>query len=445
MTRSRFALVFLALLLVLACLGTGPGPLAAGAGLAWLVQALRGSTPARALAPPALASLALLSVYAANASHRWADGLGLVPQAHLRWLPASVHSPSTVEALLAGVCLWGAFALAATLRRSDAARLAWVAALLGAVMAALALWQRLEPKPFPVFEYTGLFVSENHFAAFANLVFPVALGLASACGIEALRTGRTSSPAGLAYLAAALLAAAIFASGSRAGVGVLLVSLLLWLAVQWRLRTVHPFLFLPLGRLRRAALVLLLAGLCIGGATGVIREWRSWDQIGSEVSFRGLILHDTFAMWRARPLWGVGPGAFEAAHPYYQSGELGPVSVRHAHCEPAQFLAEWGVGGLALLAAACLWSLRKLGRRREPDRNSQPWHLPMAAGFAIGLAALGLHSLVDFPFRALPISLLAAAAAGAFLRFSAAPRWSEEDANIGLVPPANGVPSQPTS
>jgi putative inorganic carbon (hco3(-)) transporter len=101
----------------------------------------------------------------------------------------------------------------------------------------------------------------------------------------------------------------------------------------------------------------------------------------------------TLAMWRDRPLLGVGPGGFRTAFPGYK-----PVSVQlfydHAHNDWAQLLAERGIVGavawvlLPISGFAC--AVRAMRRRRDPALRG--------AAFAsiAALVALAVHGLADF-------------------------------------------------
>ena len=82
------------------------------------------------------------------------------------------------------------------------------------------------------------------------------------------------------------------------------------------------------------------------------REWKRLGDIRGEWDFRSDIVKDAADIWRAHWVWGTGPGTFTEVFPYYQSETFAERSIRHAHCEPVQFLAEFGVaGGFGVLVA----------------------------------------------------------------------------------------------
>jgi O-antigen ligase len=414
------------LLLLLGLIGAclGPGPIA-GTWHLWIfpVLALLAAVslaaerrlPAR-LWLAAAAILGLLAVYALNPSHRWRVGIGLVPVAHLSWLPCSAYSPGSWEVLALAAGLLAAYALALQLTERQRAWLLGLAAAGAAAMACGVLLQRLEPNRWSIYETTGIFVNENHFAVYANLHLPLVLALASRARFRAVQAGRVSSPAGLLWLAALLLAAAVVLSRSRAGVTVMA---LLVLAHLWRGRRLvrqHPFLDTPLASVFR-----LLGWVAAAAAAGIVlvvlaREFQRRADVASEIQFRLAILRDVGRTWLDRPAWGTGPGSFTAVFPYYQSELFRGQAVLHAHCEPAQGLAEYGWAGLLWLGGAAGLALSARPRRHSCSPNGgaeipgfAAWERP---ALGAGLLALGLHACIDFPLRVPLIALLAAVWAG---------------------------------
>ncbi len=400
-------------------------PVAAGLGL---LSVLAGRHRARrpapgadrdrpGLLPSAALILGLLLVYYLNPTHRWTEGVGLLPVPHLPLLPGSAFPPGTLQTLWFAAGALAVFGLARNLSNADIPRLQAAVALGGAAMALLVIWQRLLPRPFPVFEYTGGFANENHFAVFANLILPVTLAAASRCKIRALHRGEPSSPAGLFYVTAGLLAAAILLSRSRAGVAVMTLLLLGHLLIERRFRQRHPFLAAPPTLLGKAARGLVVLAACAALLNGFVREWKNLNTVRMEGAFRWRLMADTVAVWRAQPWWGSGPGTFAAVFPYYQSDELGDRAFLHAHCEGLQFLSEYGILGAAWFGVALARLRRAPGRGTSARREeSRPHHPFDQQGFALGLAGCALHSLVDFPLRIPLLALLAVTWTGVLMR-----------------------------
>jgi O-antigen ligase len=104
-----------------------------------------------------------------------------------------------------------------------------------------------------------------------------------------------------------------------------------------------------------------------------------------------------------RPLTGTGPG--RAVLTWVQHN--GRVTSRYVHNEYLQVLAELGFVGLALLVvllASLAWTIWR-GRLHTP--STAIW-----AGAAAGLAALAVHSALDFLWHLPAIPLAGAVLAG---------------------------------
>lgn len=352
-----------------------------------------------------------IALYALNPTHRWVEGTGLIPAKPLPGLPGSAFPRGTWNALGMAAAACSAFVLASALSTRKVRILQAVAAVAGAGLAVMVLAQRLEPKPFPVFERTAIFVYENHFAAWANLILPVTLALGTRCRFQAVQQGRMSSPAGLCYLAALLLAGAIVMSRSRAGVAVMAFGVVAYVVNLRLLSARYPLAGPPRTRVRQVGTMALcfVAAILAGGV--IAREWNGFAGLREEGTFRFAILKDAFAGWRSQPVWGTGPGTFSVAFPYFQSEFPVGRTLLHAHCEPVQFLVEFGLaGGFAALAAAGLAAFGLPGRQPEPDQPSFT-ELERRA-FGLGLLACALHAIIDFPLRTPWIGMIAASWAG---------------------------------
>lgn len=359
-----------------------------------------------------VALLGLIALYAWNPTHRWSDGVGLLPVASVKWLPGSAYPEGSWMALGLASAMVAAFALAFQMSERQLSGFQVAAGMAASIMALAVLAQRLEPKPFPVFERTGIFVNENHFAAFANMLLPVVLALAWRARFRAIQRGKLSSPAGLFLLAAGLQTVAVVLCRSRAGVAVMALEIVAAVVLFRHLLRQHPFIGGP-GLAIVKGLGLLAMGIVAGLAIAAFaREWQHLAAIRGEWTFRSGILKDALAAWWAQPIWGTGPGTFSTIFPYYRSALFQDQAILHAHCEPVQFLAEFGVvGGLCMSLAALL--LASAPRKSQPVPARIP---PFAAlerpAFAVGLIACALHSMVDFPLRIPLIALMAAAWAG---------------------------------
>ena len=356
--------------------------------------------------------LGLIALYALNPTHRWSPGVGLLPVAHLRWLPGSADPQGTWQALGLAAATWAAFAMAFQMPARQIHWLQKIALVAGVGMALVVLFQRLGPDPVRIREYTGVFVNENHYAVFSNLLLPVVLVMASRARFRAVQAGQPASPAGLYLLAAFLMAAAVVVCRSRAGVAVLALLVAAHVGLCRRTIRDYPFVGIPVSAWLRG-----VGWLSIAAATGFAvqafgREWRKLPAIGQEWAFRSGILKDTLAAWREQPVWGTGPGTFTTVFPYYQSEMFAGKTILHAHGEPVQFLMEFGMAGVLVVVAVAGLLLAARGSNRLPFDEIPPFADLERRAFGFGLLACSLHCLIDFPLRIPLIALIAAAWAG---------------------------------
>ncbi len=250
-----------------------------------------------------------------------------------------------------------------------------------------------------MFEMTGFFIYENHFAAFANLVLPVALTCGVRAQSRAFQSGKVSSPAGLYYWTALLLVVAVAFSRSRAGVLVAGLILFAFFLLTIRLRHRDPFVLPPpllpvrVGR----GLGATAAGAFIFATVFFIGQ--GFHPIKEQLMFRWQIIVDALSAFKDHPVWGTGPGTFAAVFPYYQSSTIESHFFSHAHCEPVEFLLEYGLLGSGIVFAGAAWILFSSPRRRRPDQRTPSFFELEGVGLVLALIGISLHALVDFPFR----------------------------------------------
>jgi O-antigen ligase/Tfp pilus assembly protein PilF len=276
---------------------------------------------------------------------------------------------------------------------------------------------------------SGTFICPNHLAGFLEMLLP--LGLAYSIAGRGGFLPRLL----LGYLSL-MLAGGLLVSQSRAGWAAAGAGLALFFLLQIR----HPRYRWPALAL---ALLVTAAAVAAAARTDVIKK-RVEDNLfvheyGSG-TIRAQIWRTAFAMWREHPLAGVGPAHFDPRFPQYRPATVSVQSrPDRAHNDYLNTLADWGLIGFALVAAA--WALvlltvarvwkyiqRPMGDLSRNNRSGSPGQSNRTAfvtGAVAGLAALLLHALFDFnmhiPANALLAVTLLALLAG-HIRF-ATERW----------------------
>lgn len=170
---------------------------------------------------------------------------------------------------------------------------------------------------------------------------------------------------------------ALLLTQSRGGLIAAGVVLLLW-----ALRSVHraPAIF---------GVVLTVACVfCLGPSDVFEHRMESSIAFGEDLSAQGRIdaWRTGLRMAEARPLTGVGAGAFMIAWPDFAPGDVGPVRTEHNTF--IQLIGELGLPGLALFLIALSTGILGISRAaRQPELGSY------ARGLQCGLAGFAVCSL----------------------------------------------------
>jgi O-antigen ligase len=211
----------------------------------------------------------------------------------------------------------------------------------------------------------GPFLSPNQYAAFIELVLPLALVRAAS---DARRTLLFALMAGTMY-------ASVIASASRAGFLLTSLEIVAVLALALRAN----------GATRRgiARMVAVLAASIVL-FTAVVGWEALWNRLNRADPYAGRreMLDSTLEMIRDRPWTGFGLGTWSTAYPSYARYDDG-LFANYAHNDWAQWTAEGGFPFLALLVGMAVWSVRPALRSR----------------WGIGVIAVFLHCLVDYPLQ----------------------------------------------
>jgi O-antigen ligase len=271
---------------------------------------------------------------------------------------------------------------------------------------------------------SGTFMSPDHFCGYLEMILPLVLSLLLAGRIKPL----TRVLLGYCFL---VILGSVAVTFSRAG----------WLATTTGLVLVLLVLIGHQNHRKAAGLVLLLltgGGIvfvtCFLSKTVVYlaRVADAQGKVNLDVFVREKIWHDAWRMWQDHFWWGVGPGHFDWLYDEYRSAAV-QMRPGWPHCDYLNVLTDWGLAGgliVAVAMAAGLWGLGRTWprvRRAEKDIGSG-----MSNRFAIflgavgGLAAIAVHSLVDFSLHVPADDLVALTLLGLLssnLRFATERYW----------------------
>jgi O-antigen ligase len=214
----------------------------------------------------------------------------------------------------------------------------------------------------------GPFVYRNQYAAFMEMIFPIALW-------EALRDRRRPL---LNFLTAASIFASVVASGSRAGSMLMISEALAVLFLTWSRGLLSG------GTVARGFAKFVAIGLVLTAIVGWQFLWERYKQ-PDPYGLRRELLYSSLAMIRDRPGMGVGLGNWPRAYPAYALFDDGSY-VNQAHNDWAQWTAEGGVPFLLFLLSLTLLA--------APYAIRSIW--------GIGLLAVWVHCLVEYPFQQRP-------------------------------------------
>lgn len=364
--------------------------------------------------------------------------LMLYALASMAWSHAYLAAVEAIRWFVLSLLLWLGLN---TLTRENFTALAWGihgGAVVASIWAALQFW--LDFSLFPQFAPpASTFINRNFFAEYAVCALPFS--------VYVLASMRASRWLGIVAISVAFNIVAIMMTGTRSA---LLAMLLLGPVFMVILLKFRPqFAFARWSRAHKAlvGLVLVAGVMGLGSVPSInpklIQEnngttalQRSFLRAGSmttkkeftegSFSIRAQMWKATARMMIAKPLTGVGAGAWEVQIPLYQGSKYSDEIDFYAHNEYLQLLSEYGLvaGGLfiAVLFAYLLLAAGKTWRLQGSDQQEAPLRTIALAS----LLALLIVSNAGFPWRlastgalfALSLALLAASDARLGIRES---------------------------
>jgi O-antigen ligase len=222
----------------------------------------------------------------------------------------------------------------------------------------------------------GPFLNRDHYAAFIEVLLPVALW----------RALRRDENALLSVLAAATMLASVIVTGSRTGSF---------------LAGAEVLAFCGLASVRGGRSGMRLAGVVLtaGLAMTLIAGWEFlWLRLQEDdpLGIRRYMYQSAMAMVAERPLTGFGLGCWREVYPHYSLFDDGSL-VHHAHNDWLEWAGEGGLPAAILMLAFAVMMTRAALRF--------PWGL--------GAAVVLVHALLDFPMQKAPLAMLVFVIAGA--------------------------------
>jgi O-antigen ligase len=293
-------------------------------------------------------------------------------------------------------------------------RVSWLAwgihggAVVASLWAALQFWidLRLFPQgPNPA----STFVNRNFFAEFAACTIPFSALL--------LARARQSSHIALMAASSGFVLVAILMTGTRGALIAMWAQLLVVLPLTaWRYRRHPAFAAWDRSRLLLAAGVLLATVLGLGmletGNARIAAEERGTSALERGFKRTGSIspndhsLGVRMVMWKAsataiqaKPLTGLGAGAWESEIPRYQAAGSQLETDYYVHNEFIQVAAEYGLVGWAFLLGLLAYLSWAAWRTLRAATAAEQEEAPLRALTLCSLLALLIVSNIGFPWR----------------------------------------------
>lgn len=208
----------------------------------------------------------------------------------------------------------------------------------------------------------GPFAYWNNFAQFVELFLPITVWLGA---------GRRKLEYGYLGLSA-LQVAAVVASGSRAGTALVFLELVVVLLLAYLRNRKRSFLIAAGSVVALSALFVFAAGY-----DTLMQKLQQKDQL----QVRRDINRSSLQMIYARPLTGWGLNTYVPVYRMFAHYDDGSY-VNRAHNDWLQFAVEGGIPFACAMLLVFFWSLRPAIR----------------SVWGLGVVAVGLHALVDYPF-----------------------------------------------
>ncbi len=259
---------------------------------------------------------------------------------------------------------------------------------------------------------TGTFVNANHFAAYLSLIFVLLIAFMACKQQQQIRHQNTRQTIfnlfeqlySVFAICGVTLLVAILATRSFGGIGSLLVTILVALAVLLKQKISQKVFRRELIILSCMALMVLLIVFLIIAFSDYSILQKEFDSIAFTIERRLEISTAALRMVADNWLLGVGAGGFYSSFSQYRDITVGNSFYHFAHNDYLQFWAEYGLIGVMLCVAFVATCLHLNWKILQQSKNVYRRSFAYASFY--GTVLLGIHSLVDFPLQVPAYALL---------------------------------------
>jgi O-antigen ligase len=242
---------------------------------------------------------------------------------------------------------------------------------------------------------TGTYVNRNHFAGLLEMCFPFALNYPFFLISKANRTWVSNLTEtltiGLLLLGAAIIVIAVFASLSRTGAVIILLSLSGLLVTH--IGKSLPTRWKLIGIL--SLVVLLLAVSFVASPSALVRRFSELSDPHSAGMDRRIIWKQTINLIKDYPVFGCGLGGYASSYLKFKAG-IPLWETSFVHNDYLQGLAELGLAGSLLFGGFVARMLIPIVRIIYVRGDFEIKMLALACGTA--LLSMLAHSFDDFNF-----------------------------------------------
>lgn len=313
----------------------------------------------------------------------------------LGWLPLSLDAQSTRENLVFIAPALALFLAALTIKADQ--RVYMVLTLLGVVLVSIILGmaQKFQGPTSSLYIYnfgsngsaTGFFANRNFFAALLYSVIPLVV----ASALNWIRIGKTHKIVGpvFAFIFIATIIVALGATGSRMGIILAFVAILLSVPLIW---TNHGQ---SIGS--RGLIIMMFVAIFLMAQFGLVAILRlaSTDSVSE---YRTTIYAVSLSTLRSVFPVGGGFGSFVPLYAMHETPSVVTTAfVNHAHNDWLELVLEGGLPMAILLVAYLAWYASATYNIWAKGRDLSEDLFVKAA--SISVALLLIHSFFDYPLR----------------------------------------------